>query len=134
MAEERMRILEMLEQGKINAAQAERLLSALEQAPQGPLRTPQSDEAPPAKRKLENYGDSLITADLLARLPENSIYTNYGDLVIAGDVTPEALAAKIGEFTNYGLVIGPEPLLGVLQSRCLRNYGDFRPPKAAKGA
>ena len=73
-----------------------------------------------------NFGDTCLTKDGLARMEDDSSYTNFGDLTIADDVPEDLLAGKISSMTNFGSVTGPENLLRLLEGRCDANFGSFR--------
>ena len=163
MEAERMRVLEMLQQGHITAEQANALLSALEQSQEKaaepdaarprPLATvdlaqigPRIAEAitrhvqaafspalphGPAGRERANYSSMKWTAERLSRMGEGTRFTNYGHLTIGEDVPEELLSRTIAAFANYGRVIGPENLIGLLEDRCDENYGVFLTPAEA---
>ena len=135
MQTERMRILEMLQQGRINAEQANRLLEALERSRPREARSQEPSPpgaAEPGARERANYSDFRLTRRNLSRMQDGTPYVNYGSLAIADDVPEELLERKIGDYVNYGKTTGPANLVAILEDRCTTNYGHFE-ERAAEG-
>jgi len=143
MEEERKRILEMLQKGKVTLEEAESLLDALQASHQGEQR-PEAESAQPAgtdlaglsermqaldeeddRRIRSNLGELMLTQEYLSRMADDSTFKNLGKLTIGPDVTEELLARKIAKYDNLGITYGPFNLLSVLQGRCGSNLGKF---------
>ncbi len=72
-----------------------------------------------------NFSEARLTKASLERMALGTSYTNFGTLTIADDVPPELLSQKIGGFTNFGSVMGPQHLLSILESCTDSNFGHF---------
>jgi hypothetical protein len=153
MEAERLRVLGMLQQGRITAEQADRLLEALEQSARPPATPARSPGAESRSRSgwgplgwatvvtgevprrvagalgraggRANFGSGRLTRNFLSRLHGGSSYTNYGRVTIADDVPEELLDQKIAEYRNFGVTVGPPRLLRLLEDRCVVNFGHF---------
>jgi hypothetical protein len=145
----------MLQEGKINAEQAEKLLDALgatrqEAAPgAGPgdfgknlgsqIRDSISRAMAAGGLPGVGGGTRLSFANMaidqasLKGMPDGSSLVIFGLLTIADDVSEELLTQKIGKLVNFGNIIGPERLRGAMQSLTPVSFGNFvaREPKPA---
>ena len=149
MEDERRRILEMLQNGKVTVEQAVELLQALDESRQADAAAAQAGtQGGPAAgpgglaqlgRSIAdsvgrafggvggraNFSTARLTEAALSRMQDGTSYTNFGQLAVPEDVPAELLAQKIGSITNFGLVTAPEHLIAVLEERCEANFGSF---------
>jgi hypothetical protein len=70
-------------------------------------------------------GETRMTREYLAGLPEGTTYLNVGKTQLDEDVTMEALREKVRAYYNVGETNGPAMLLVALQARCPLNLGRF---------
>jgi hypothetical protein len=126
MDEERKRILGMLQDGKINADEAEKLLDALGAEKQvDALETEAQRLERGNTRSMNNYGKMMIDRQFLEGLQGTVAISNYGKIFIDENTPTDLLAQKIAAYTNYGKTFGTAAVLSMLQSCCKDNYGEF---------
>jgi beta-lactamase regulating signal transducer with metallopeptidase domain len=72
-----------------------------------------------------SFGSNTITPAFLERLPDQSVYVNIGATEIASEVTEAMLGQKIKSYVNIGQTVGPLPLINLMKSRSVANFGAF---------